>query len=62
MKPPQTINVPTATSLADQLAIVRDKVDALAFGTVQLIVRDGKITEIQSTERTRIEPSGGKTR
>jgi hypothetical protein len=62
MKPPQTTNIPKATSLADQLAIVREKVDALAFGTVQLVVRDGRITEIQSTERTRIDPPIGKIR
>lgn len=62
MNTPEKINVPKATSLAEQLAIVREKVDALAFGTVQLIVRDGRIVEIQSTERTRIDPPGGKIR
>lgn len=39
----------------DWLTIVRRKVGSLRFGVVQVIVHDGKVTQIESTEKTRIE-------
>jgi hypothetical protein len=36
------------------LEIVRQKVETLRFGCVQLTVHDGKVTVVESTERTRI--------
>jgi len=38
------------------LAIVRSKVRDLRYGVVQLVVHDGRVTQIERTERTRIEP------
>ncbi len=35
--------------------IVKSKVDGLRFGVVQIIVHDGKITQIERTEKTRLE-------
>ena len=37
------------------LRIVRQKVDALRFGVVQIIVHEGRVTQIESTEKTRLE-------
>jgi hypothetical protein len=37
------------------LAIVRSKVRDLRYGVVQLIVHDGRVTQVERTERTRIE-------
>jgi hypothetical protein len=42
--------------LPDWLAIVREKVEGLRYGIVQLIVHDGRVTQIECTEKTRLEP------
>lgn len=39
------------------LALVREKVESLSYGVVQIVVHDRKITQIERTERTRIEPA-----
>lgn len=39
----------------DWLRIVREKVESLRFGVVQLVVHDGRVTQIERTEKTRIE-------
>ncbi|MBW7894541.1 MAG: YezD family protein [Opitutaceae bacterium] len=41
------------------LHIVREKVESLRYGVVQLIVHDGRVTQIERTEKTRI--SGQRT-
>ena len=41
----------------DWFAIVRGKVESLRYGIVQLVVHDGRVTQIERTEKTRI-PSG----
>lgn len=40
------------------LDIVRQKVESLRFGVVQIVVHDGKVTQIERTEKTRI--AGGR--
>lgn len=50
----------TATATAaqpDWLAIVRAKVEGLRFGVVQIVVHDGKVTQIERTEKTRLNSS-----
>jgi hypothetical protein len=47
----------TPVALPDWLALVREKVDRLRFGVVQLIVHEGRVTQIECTEKTRL-PSG----
>ncbi|HLP08973.1 MAG TPA: YezD family protein [Opitutaceae bacterium] len=37
------------------LAVVRDKVEGLRFGVVQIVVHDSKVTQIERTEKTRLE-------
>jgi hypothetical protein len=46
-----------ATTLAagpDWIELVRQKVESLRFGVVQLIVHDGRVTQIERTEKTRL--------
>jgi hypothetical protein len=39
------------------IALVREKVAGLRFGVVQLVVHDGRVTQIERTEKTRL-PAG----
>ncbi len=43
----------------DWLPIVREKVARLKFGSVQITVHEGRVTQVESIERTRF-PAGGK--
>jgi hypothetical protein len=36
------------------LDIVRQKVESLRYGVVQIVIHDGKVTQIERTEKTRI--------
>ncbi|MDD3178953.1 MAG: YezD family protein [Opitutaceae bacterium] len=36
-------------------AIVRSNVESLRYGVVQLVVHDGRVTQIERTEKTRLE-------
>jgi len=36
------------------LSLVREKVETLRYGVVQIVVHDSKVTQIERTERTRI--------
>lgn len=45
------------------LEIVRSKVQGVRFGIVQLVVHEGRVTQIEVTEKTRLDDqSGVKTR
>jgi hypothetical protein len=50
----------TATSSTDVppqwLGFVREKVERLRFGVVQLVVHEGRVTQIECTEKTRLVP------
>jgi hypothetical protein len=37
------------------LALVRAQVRGLRFGVVQLVVHDGRVTQIERTEKTRLD-------
>jgi len=42
------------------LSIVREKVETLRYGVVQIVIHDSKVTQIERTERTRItNPDNG---
>ena len=47
----------TPVILPEWLAIVRAKVEGLRFGVVQIVVHDGKVTQIERTEKTRLPDS-----
>ena len=38
----------------DWVALVREKVAGLRYGVVQLVVHDGRVTQIERTEKTRL--------
>jgi len=40
---------------ADWLELVREKVQTLRFGVVQIVVHDSKVTQIERTEKTRLQ-------
>ena len=40
---------------ADWLELVRAKVQSLRFGVVQIVVHDSKVTQIERTEKTRLQ-------
>lgn len=37
------------------LSLVREKVETLRYGVVQIVVHDSRVTQIERTERTRLE-------
>jgi hypothetical protein len=39
------------------LDIVREKVAAMRFGSVQIVVHEGRVTQVESTEKTRLPDS-----
>ncbi|MDR2982710.1 MAG: YezD family protein [Puniceicoccales bacterium] len=41
----------------DWLTVVRAKVEGLRYGAVQIVVHDGKVTQVERTEKTRIASS-----
>ena len=38
----------------DWIDLVREKVEGLRYGVVQLVVHDGRVTQIDRTEKTRV--------
>jgi hypothetical protein len=39
----------------DWLAVVRQQVGSLSYGVVQIIVHDSQVTQIEKTERVRLD-------
>lgn len=66
MNPTQPENTAaTERAPADWLEVVSRKVAGLRFGSVQITVHDGKVTQVESVEKTRFVPpkdpaAGGK--
>lgn len=52
-----TIESTSASATPDWIALVRDKVERLRYGVVQLVVHDGRVTQIECTEKTRLPAS-----
>jgi hypothetical protein len=42
------------------LQLVREKVEGLRFGVVQIVVHDGRVTQIERTEKTRLGGPGAR--
>lgn len=51
---PQSATVPP-----EWLRVVQQNVETLRYGVVQLVVHDGRVTQIERTEKTRIAPPPG---
>lgn len=47
----------TEPARAEWIDVVIRKVEALRFGSVQIIVHDGRVTQIESLEKTRFAPA-----
>ncbi|MFC5457730.1 YezD family protein [Prosthecobacter fluviatilis] len=45
---------PAEIEVETWIEIVRQKVSALRFGSVQIIVHEGRVTQVESTEKTRL--------
>jgi hypothetical protein len=45
---------PITLAAPDWIELVRQKVESLRFGVVQLVVHDGRVTQIERTEKTRL--------
>lgn len=39
----------------DWLTIVREKVETLRYGVVQIVIHDSRVTQIERTEKTKID-------
>lgn len=58
--PITTLDSASASSAPpDWIALVREKVESLRFGVVQLVVHDGRVTQIERTEKTRLAAAPG---
>jgi hypothetical protein len=47
--------LPSATTTPDWLEIVRAKVESLNYGVVQIVVHNHTVTQIEKTEKTRLD-------
>lgn len=47
----------TSALIPEWLEIVRQKVDSLRYGVVQIVVHDARVTQIERTEKTRLSGS-----
>jgi len=50
----QTITQTKPDVPPEWLRVVQEKVESLRFGVVQLVVHDGRVTQIERTEKTRL--------
>jgi len=50
---PESFSEPVAT--APWLAVVAEKVKAIRYGVVQIVIHDSKVVQIERTERTRFD-------
>jgi len=69
--PPMNDRADETIAAAEQrwLEVVREKVRAIRFGSVLVTVHEGRVTQVESVEKTRIDPErpedrgpGGKRR
>jgi len=51
-------SIPSETAAEPWLDVVRRKVGAMRFGSVQIVIHEGRVTQVESTEKTRLaEPA-----
>ncbi|RBP45173.1 hypothetical protein DES53_103170 [Roseimicrobium gellanilyticum] len=55
---PMSILNETEVAAEPWLEIVRRKVGNLRFGSVQIVVHEGRVTQVESTEKTRLSDAG----
>ena len=47
-----------ATELEPWVEIVRQRVAGLRYGSVQITIHDGRVTQVEATEKTRLPVEG----
>ncbi len=52
-------STPAERSSSDWMEVVSRKVASLRFGSIQITVHDGKVTQLESIEKTRFVPAKG---
>jgi hypothetical protein len=50
----ETVLTPEVPLAPTWLKLVRERVSELRFGTVQIVIHEGRVTQVDSTERTRL--------
>lgn len=50
------------TAEPEWLALVRSQVRSLRYGVVQLVIHDGRVTQIERTEKTRLDSDADRAR
>ena len=50
-----------APDLDEWLAAVRSRVAGMRFGSIQITVHDGRVTQVEATEKTRFAQGAPKT-
>ncbi|HEY1174020.1 MAG TPA: YezD family protein [Verrucomicrobiae bacterium] len=58
---PTSNNDAAVNSEEDWLAVVRQKVSALRFGVVQVVVHECRVVQIECTEKVRLDKPGRDT-
>lgn len=48
-------SLPSTSASPDWLEVVRSKVESLSYGVVQIVVHDHTVTQIEKTEKTRLD-------
>jgi hypothetical protein len=48
-------SVPAAVAAPDWMALVKQQVEALRFGVVQIVIHDARVTQVEKTERVRLD-------
>jgi len=61
-KPAETGELAAQPGVNPWISVVEEKVRQLRFGIVQITIHEGKVVQIDSTERTRLEIPGETTR
>ena len=55
--PVKTLTATAVSEAPGWIDLVRRKVDALRFGSVQIVVHEGRVTTVEATEKTRLPSS-----
>jgi hypothetical protein len=62
MNAPESDSVRQANDRPEWLEIVRKQVASLRYGVVQIVVHDSQVTQIEKTERVRLDKPASQTK
>ncbi|MES2997353.1 MAG: YezD family protein [Verrucomicrobiota bacterium] len=60
MKTNSIENPKSQAPVPDWLEVVRKNAEQLRYGSIQITVHDGRVTQVESIERTRFSPVPGR--